>query len=1346
MSTMLQISLGVVPAVLLVLVMTLVNRKMLVQRLIAMALMAAVSITCGAVYAVDRVETVTESKKDSKEMADMVYALLAVGEIDHAEEFLKQLMENAVYVPDYALCQARIHVLREEYTAAKMLYEKATDAGVKSADMTAEYEMVCSSIAPAGVDISMLQHNPNYMQQIEGADQLIQIAQDAKRQSVVLVNQSLQHITENVSKLITEGAQNVQKSEELYQRYLRDESLNVEEVDAIIAQLNRLEKKFPALMKQPILREARMKMQLAKSDFVGVAKSATDDTGYKELMVLTELYINGYITESNFSKSYGEENISAARAVREHLMKLYSNEYENESSSDRRAVKSYIESLKYTINHPALGKMQEDLKAYAQHYNAVDGSKIYMQLANLSYHQGNEIAADKYLSDSFRVVGNCEDADFTQPMFEVINAINNKEDTEALKKVSSLVNQIMENSMVIDMHQVVRDPNPEQEKPEEEEPKAGFDTYVSDYASQKRAAINIVSLDAKKFEEVVLEICVDGDLAYSAQELKKVLQIKDCGAEIKDFTVEEITYDQVNIILVCDVSGSMDGSPIQSLQETVKRFISDKTDKERIGLVTFSSRVKEVYGLDTSVEQLNEAVESLYASGGTAIYTAMCEAVTMLCADKDSLNVILLLSDGQDNYPGSNSQIMQDVCQPSVDRGTVIYPVGLGGDVDSEYLAQFANGTGGSYLYVNDDTTLNNTYEYLHSLLSTRYRITYKAVDTMTNDRQVRVSIVGDDLLYDLRKYSLGKEEEATQQKAMKDRYVTGLDTRVLLKSKESQVVNLIVSGFKEDDKVSVKLLGDLDYDLSHKRISDTQYELTIPSNIAVGVYDVQVNVNGSTVYLANELTIGIEESKTRFGSYTFTAYIKKSSEQTTTLSGNVCLNGWLYFDGQVTLRGDIEKDAMVIMEDWDGSQIIYSEDHATGLAKMLAKKGWTVHIPAFGRVELYDDDYLTSGTADYTVSPTILPIVYLSNLFVFNDTTVYLYPDAIKVEIVDLTTEFPFQEQLLKGAGAKDIFNFTKEESFTLTKDTIGLYFNLELKHNSDRDGDNNSVAAKAGNMPLGIGGEAAVTIDTINSNYYIKFLAKLNFIDAKGLGLALRWSESLVPTEVRFYCDIDLNTNISGVPVTFSDFELGIKDIDIKKSPFFWTYEGVTKISVAKVSAVMPGLDKYLGDASVASLADTTMTRNLGEFYLKMSTKVKLFDEIQIGAAEIECGKIPYTNSLLNMRDTEVFGMRAKVTKGLFWNSNNCDIEMSGSLELALTNKVLGATVSGECDVDVRWWIFKKSFDLNGSGFVGVYQDHSGDYIFTVRATGRSSKGQRGVNVTWSKKYGKDIDTKFY
>ena len=1014
MGTMLQISLGLIPAILVALVSVLVWRKKPAIRLVLLGLLVAVSIGCCVAHFVNRAEVAEGAKDDSEELVEMVYALLAAGDTDDAEVFLRQLMETSVYVPDYALCQARIHVLRGDYTAAKMMYQKALAEGIKGDDLQAEYDMVCRSLAPAGVDLSLLTHNPAYKQQTDGADQLIQDSNHAKVEAVVLVNQNLQQIVSDVSKHIIDSVQSIQKSEELYQRYLKDEIFDPGEVEAIIQQLNSLEKKYPALMDQTILREARMKMQLTKGDFSGIAKSVTERSGYKELMVVSELYINGYITEKDFSRTYGKENMAAMRVVREHLLQLYNNEYREESTADRRKLKNYIDSLKYAIDNPALGQMQEDLKDYAQRYNAVDGSKIYMQLANLSYYQGNELAADQHLSESFRVVGNCQDAGFTGPMFAVMDAINNKQDTEALKEVTRLVAQIMDNSMVMDLHQAVRVPNPEQEKPEGEEPKVGFDTYVSDYASQKRASVSIVDLDASNFEEVVLELCVDGDLAYSAQELKKVLQITDCDAEIENFTVEEISYDQVNIILVCDVSGSMDGSPIESLRQTVKKFIAGKSEKERIGLVTFSSYVEEVYGLDVSLEELNAAVDRIYASGGTSIYEAMRYAVTMVGADKDALNVILLMSDGQDNYPGSQWEIEENVCKPCLENGVVIYPIGLGYGVDSQYLAQFATGTGGAYLYVNDDATLNSAYEYLHSLLSTRYRVTYKAVDTMTNDREVRVNIIGDELSYDLRRYSLGKEDDSTQQETMEDRFVTGLDTRVLFKTASSQTVNLIVSGFQEDDKVSVKLMGDVDYDLTSKRISDTRYALTIPSNIAVGVYDLQVKVNDGTVYLANELTVGIEETTVRFGSYTFTAYIRKSNDTATTLTGNVCMNGWLYFDSAITLRGNVEKDSTVVLEDYEGSRILYGTDHAIGLAKYLAEKGAPVQLPALGNVVLYDDDYLTTGAENYTVSPITLPVVYLARLFMFDGPTLYLYPDALKVEVVDVTTEFPFQEQLL--------------------------------------------------------------------------------------------------------------------------------------------------------------------------------------------------------------------------------------------------------------------------------------------------------------------------------------------
>lgn len=1347
MNTMLQISLGLIPAILLVLGSLLLKRKKPLVRLIALALLVAISASCCVIHFVNRAEVAGHSKNQSAELVEMVYALLASGQTGEAEVFLDQLMQTNLYIPEYALCQARIHVLQGDYTAAKMMYQKALDAGLKGDDLQAEYDMVCRSLAPDGVDLSLLAHNPAYKQQTDGADQLIQDAQDAKQDAVKLVNDHLKQLMTDVSKHITDSVQSIQKSEELYKRYLADEIFDPSEVEAIIQQLDALEKKYPALMDQAVLREVRLKMQLTKGDFSAIAKSVTEKSGYKELMVLSELYINGYITEKDFSKAYGRENIAIVRQLREHLVQLYNNEYRQESIADRRKLKDYIDNLKFAIDNPALSQMQEDLKMYAQRYNAVDGSKIYMQLANLSYYQGNNSAANKHLSESFRVVGNCQDENFTGPMLAVMNAISNKQDTESLKQVTYLVSQIMQNSMVMDMHQAVRVPNPEQEVPEGEEPKPGFDTYVSDYASQKRASVNIVELDASGFEEVVLEICVDDGIAYSAQELKKLLQLTDCDAEIKDFTVEAITYDRVNIILVCDVSGSMDGSPIESLRQTVKKFIAGKSEKERIGLVTFSYYVEEVYGLDASVEELNAAADRLYASGGTAIYDAMCYAVTMVGADEDALNVILLMSDGQDNNPGSAEQINQNVCLPCVENGVVIYPIGLGYGVDSEYLARFATGTGGAYLYVNDDATLNNTYEYLHNLLSTRYRITYKAVDTMTNNREVRVSVAGDDLAYDLRQYSLGLEEAPTQQEAMADRFVTGLDTRVLFKTPGTQTVNLIVSGFREEDKVSVKLIGDLDFDLTCKRINESKYELILPSNVGVGVYDLQVKVNDGTVYLANELTVAMEETSIRFGSYTFTSYIRKSSDTATVLTGNVCMNGWLYFDSAITLRGNVETDSTVTLEDFEGSRILYGTDHATGFAKYLANKGAPVQLPALGRVVLYDDDYLTSGTENYTVSPIVLPVVYLARLFMFDGPTLYLYPDALKVEVVDVTTKFPFQEQLLTGVGVQEIFNFDVEGTLTLTKDTVGLYINVELDPEDYKEGNNNSTPVKTGNMPLSVGlDEFALTIDTLKNDYKVKFLAELNFMKVKGMGFSLAWSDSLLPKEARFYCDFNVNVNISGVPVTFSDFELGMKDIDTSKSPFYWTYEGATKISVAKVSAVLPGLEDYLDDAAVVSLSDTTLSLNLGNVYVKMSTEVKLFGEVKVGAAEIECGKIPYTNSLLNMRDTEVAGLRAKLTKGLFWNSHNCDIELSGSQELMLSSKVLGGTISGTCDVDVRWWIFSKSADLRGSAFVGMFMDHSGDLVFTVRATGRDGNKQRGINVSWSKEHGRDIDTKFY
>ena len=180
--------------------------------------------------------------------------------------------------------------------------------------------------------------------------------------------------------------------------------------------------------------------------------------------------------------------------------------------------------------------------------------------------------------------------------------------------------------------------------------------------------------------------------------------------------------------------------------------------------------------------------------------------------------------------------------------------------------------------------------------------------------------------------------------------------------------------------------------------------------------------------------------------------------------------------------------------------------------------------------------------------------------------------------------------------------------------------------------------------------------------------------------------------------------------------------------------------------MSSVLPKLDKYIGDVAFCSFDKTTLKFSFGQCYISASTEFKLFDKVKVGSVLIEMGKFNYTNELLDMRGVSTSGLRVVVQKGLDWDSDNCDINMTGTVEATMTDQYIGAMITGECSVEVKWWVFRKEAELKGSGLMGVYKDRAGDVIFTVRATGTNGKKNCGINITWSKVHGKDVDTKYY
>ena len=110
-------------------------------------------------------------------------------------------------------------------------------------------------------------------------------------------------------------------------------------------------------------------------------------------------------------------------------------------------------------------------------------------------------------------------------------------------------------------------------------------------------------------------------------------------------------------VFVADVSGSMEGDPMNNLKKSLLNSLQYITDDNQIGLVSYSDDVTinvpigEMNG--TQKAYFTSAIKGLTPSGGTATYNGTLVAVQMILEKmKDNPNarpVIFVLSDGETN-------------------------------------------------------------------------------------------------------------------------------------------------------------------------------------------------------------------------------------------------------------------------------------------------------------------------------------------------------------------------------------------------------------------------------------------------------------------------------------------------------------------------------------------------------------------------------------------------------------------------------------------------------------------------------------------------------------------------
>lgn len=1327
MNTLLQIGLGLSLSFIVVWIIIIKRKVFRIKVLLGALILSAGCAGAVTMGVMEQKETKKEEKTLSpKQLLGFANALLTSGEYDEVMKLVQSYSEIFGYDEECSYIVAKQKAMQGNYTEAKGIYARLAEDKSFSKKTRDEYELILKKAGADSSHLAMMDfltengkrpeeygYTDDYVKNMEKALSIT----DEKIAGIILENMADSYDVDEFE----DALEAISTINEMYENCSgkRYYSLGEEEQNSLeecLRELRKLEKKNDALLQTEIIQKTILKATLLKGDFKDLVKGVSRDSGYEELLIASELYMNGIVKGKDFADDfvgdYSENFERVAEQLENNLVKL-----EDELSNiEIVELENMVDTLKKAQKDPVLYVLREQLNNEGRHEFSA-ASEIDLGISKIEFFYKNKGMAKDYFYDAVMNGRNSDNTEYARIMSK-IEEIVVRDDSSEITYLSEYVEQAIENALPVNCYGIISSKAvyESDENQNKEDKKDSYVQVMTDYVSEIKSSIAIGQIDTSSFETVKVRLTISSKYAKNSEELKQQLMVYDCGAEITEFEVEKVDFSSLKTMLICDVSGSMNVC-MEDLRNAVNNYVENMHSEEQVSIVTFSNGIEGSTEFTQDKDILRAFSDSMHVCGGTEIYNTLYYCLSNYESEITSNDTIILMTDGQDNNPQDTNTIIREIGSLAVGKGVTVYTIGLG-SVDATYLSTLASSGNGKLVYVSDSESLTEFYELLQSQVDNQYIITYKAKDTLlTKNRSIEVKLKEENI-QDFKEYSLytqeetGAGEEALPAGTLS---VIGLDINSVQKSKQDIEVHLIGTGFSASDSAKMKLLGDMDYDVSLEYVDENRYKAWIPSSAAVGTYDLQISINDKTAYIENGFTLYEEgDTKvTKFGPYTFTSLGKTGSKEKTILSGNVTLNGWLYFRGDVVLEGDLENGNSVRMTEETGSYVTFDPSTATGVGTYFAKKGIPFSVPRLGSFYLYNDPSHIFDYDNYQVDSIRTTSLKIINLLYLESPVIKLYPNNIKLEYTQGSTILPFQDEIFKAVGVDCPFAFKLNSSAVLTNQNVGIIFEFEGEDNRENFRQFNVL-----NAPVYLDmNELKISVNTIDQKYSFGGLVKIAFLDL-GLGAEVSLNGFQLDGFL-LTIDKDLTVMLGEVPLTFSKFRVGAEEIATaveNKNFGNVTFVGQMDMAVAKVGAYFPKLKDFVGDMSLVSLSDATIKFRWSPIMLSTSSEVKIFDEFTLAKSSFSMGNYSYTNALLGLENRDVQGFNCSITEGFMWDIDNCHINISGTGELSGNSRFIGLQYEGVAELDVQWWILSKSFDKSGTALIGVYYTEYGEPQFTL------------------------------
>ena len=983
----------------------------------------------------------------------------------------------------------------------------------------------------------------------------------------------------------------------------------------------------------------------------------------EEYSAMLDLYMGGKISSDTLKKAFDLKAPEGSDAVKKQLKAIRSNSKIELEPDKELLIDETVKEIEHYKGNEITIFFEDALLGFINDpLSDCDKSKLYFQLATLASINGDTAKQNEYFNKAISFGGASVDDLFRDAMNGLANILTGVRDIS--KSTKEYAEQAAENRYYLEDSKRYLNIG---------EKDRNVATELQSYTVKTGVAINIQSVDISNFPEVKANVLVSDEF-LTEKEMKDEMQLRDCNRIIENYTLEKVSFDSANYILVTDNSGSMSGE-IGTLKTAMTAFVSAAEENDNYAFYSFNSNIIQRLPLGTATtDDVMNAIQSMYDNGGTSIFNTLLAVLDETAATENTNNVIILFTDGEDgDYYGNSIYTVSDtIIERAKNKGYVIYMVALGSADNMDYFTYLAEGTGGSAISSTDSAQLEAFYAFIRSQAENKYTLTYTAQDSTSDIRPIEMSFESMNVS-DIRYYSISGEDVTENDGEASEGYtngkeVYGLATKLLYSSDIATDISIRGRGFDSSDVMYAVLEGERTYNLRAEYADANTFVITVPAGISVGVYDARITLNNGYKLFKGALCVTDGKAlTTTFGEYSFESTTKQVSGSRTVLSGNVTMNGWLKFNGDVVLEGDITKADSITLYDQSGSSVSYQG--GSGYTAYLAAKGLAQKLPALGTVRLYRNPDPNNA---YTFTPGT--DIVLENFFTLERPSLTLMPDSLNVVFRYARAEL----------SSRDIFLYSTSTGFEPYR------FGVEGSGSIGSNGVNISAAGGTASV-LG----TSVNSKIMNKDAIVAAASEMKFNTADGS------ARITYPVNIGSF----LNTEL--------DYSLEWKNMSIDGAKL--VMESERSVSSGQLTRVFKpfsigfsGKSAYTGNASVNSILALEMTGNISfdstdsrniisslGYYMDEGSALKS-DKVQIsftvGDFEVKGqGSVSFLGSDIDNAKVTIANdcIEITVSDGLSYANNGLEITLDDEVTIISTASLTGVySYTGNASIIAGWW----------------------------------------------------------